>query len=123
MKTPMMPARMPPVASARMIAIGCTWTVRPMMIGYSRWPSTCCTASTSAKTSSALTMPPLTSAIRTAARPAENAPTSGRNAATNVSSMSGPTSGTPRITRPVPISPASTAPTNARPRTYPASAV
>ena len=71
----------------------------------------------SANTISAVTTPPSTSVISTAARPAAKAPISGMNAPRKVSSMSGTTSGTPRITRPAPIIVASAAPTSTSPRT------
>ncbi len=68
-------------------------------------------------TSAASSRPPETSAISTATSPARNAPINGTNAAKNVITMIGTTSGTPMISSARPIRIASTRPTSAIPRT------
>ena len=70
-KTPTMPAAPPPAVSASTIAAGCRCTVRLIRIGYSRCPSTCSMTMIAASTMTAATAPCETSAISTAAKPAE----------------------------------------------------
>ena len=59
------------------------------------------------RTIAASTTPPLTSATSVAAAPANTEPTIGKNAAMNVSTISGSAIGTPTSTSTMPISTAS----------------
>src|SRR5215469_11638810 len=92
MIAPGMPAITPPTASTRMIASGWSLTIRPTTSGWSRCPSIWFSTMSTASRMTAATHPLVTSAIRIA-RP----PTSRMNAAIKTSTISGSTSGTPRI--------------------------
>lgn len=86
-------------------------------MGWNTFPSSCCTTTMTARTISASVTPFDTSAMSTATRPANRAPTIGTNADTKVSTARGSTSGTSRIHSPRPMSTASRMPTKAWLRT------
>src|SRR5450759_1196821 len=113
---PGMPAMMLPAVIPKTTASGCRCTARPSTSGCRMWPSSCCTASTTAAMISATAGPLATRATSTAAMPATVAPTSGMKAAKKVSSASGTTSGVPVSSRPSPMNTASTVATKIVPR-------
>lgn len=119
---PVIPAMTTPAATARAIASGCNRTARPISTGCSTWLSSCCTASTTPSTTSAVPIPFATSAMSTAIPPpVSTAPTIGTNAPTNTSAVNGRASGTPVIHSLSPIPIASTIATRTVARTYPTS--
>lgn len=71
---PSSPATLAPAVSAIMIMAGCIWTVRLWMTGWSTWPSSTCTATTTPSAQSAITMPRSASATSTATAPEMKAP-------------------------------------------------
>src|SRR5690606_37808468 len=100
---PTMPPASVPVATASSTATGCSLSARLISSGCSRWPSTCCTASTISSMTTARTSPPSTSATATATAPLIRAPMIGMNAPTNTRIPSGMASGTPSSHAPRPM--------------------
>ena len=82
---------------------GCSETARPKIIGASKLPSSCCTASTSTATPIAAPVPSVASATSTAATPARIAPITGMNAPKKVSAAKASANGTPIAASPIPI--------------------
>ena len=89
-----------------------------MRNGWSTLLSTCCTKRTMASMTIAWTNPLATSASRTAMMPVATAPTIGMKDARKISTVSGMTSGTPRMSAPMPMPRASTAATITWMRAY-----
>ena len=90
---------------------GCRFMARDCNMGDRMFPSSCCTATTRAKTMRALVKPSETKAINTASAPATNAPTMGMKPAMKVRVANARAMGTPRNTRPMPMNTASTSDT------------
>ena len=94
---PGMPATITPRAIATITPSGCTETNRPIRNGCRTCASICCTITTPASISTAVTGPCATSATSTATVPETNAPIIGTNAPMNTSTPIANTRGTPRI--------------------------
>ncbi len=84
-------------------------------------PSSCCTRTTAASTSSAETTPSLARATTTATKPVTVAPTIGTKAPKNTRTPSGIASGTPMTATASPMKNPSTKAMRTVPRTYPVS--